>query len=81
MRLSATLDARKVNDEDVAFPAGIEASWKNILSARIGYPFGEPEAWLDYGVGLHWSRYGFDYAYQGNGTTSGAYFWALSIRY
>jgi hypothetical protein len=80
-RVSAALDARKVNDENIAFPAGLEASWRNILSVRLGYPFAASNASADYGLGLRWSRYGFDYVYQGNTVTGGAYFWALSIRY
>lgn len=42
VRVSATLDARKVNDEDFTFPVGIEANWRNILSLRLGYPISIP---------------------------------------
>ena len=52
-----------------------------MLSARVGYPFTEPEASPSLGVGLHWSRYGFDYEYQGNAVISGAHFWTLTIGY
>jgi hypothetical protein len=79
--VSVAVDARKRNDEPAAFPAGLEARWQNILSARMGYPFGEPEASPSFGLGLRWSRYGFDYEYQSNAVLAGAHFWALSIRY
>ena len=80
-RLSLAVDARKRNDEKLAIPVGVEACWQNLLSVRAGYPFQEPEASPAFGLGLHWSRYGFDYEYQGNAELSGAHFWALEVSY
>ena len=79
--MSVALDARKRNDEDIAFPMGVEACWQNILSVRVGYPIAQQEASPTFGVGLNWSRYGFEYAYQGNAVTSTTQMWALEIRY
>ena len=80
-KISVAVDARKRNDEKFAVPVGVEACWQNILSVRAGYPISEPEASPTFGVGLHWLRYGFDYAYQGNAVLSGTHFWALEINY
>jgi len=56
-------------------------TWQKILSARVGYPLLDDNAALSMGFGLQWSRYGFEYAYQGNAVISGNHIWALEIRY
>jgi hypothetical protein len=79
--VSLAVDARTRNDEQLAFPAGVEASWKRTLWARLGYPFAEPEPALSAGLGLRWSRFGFHYAYQGHAVLSGGHYWSLEVRY
>ena len=94
LQVSAALDAFKPNDDNLSFPAGVEACWQNTLSLRLGYPLGKPkgEAPTTLGVGLQWSRYGFEYSYQGNTVftdllglptylLSPTHIWALEIRY
>ncbi len=81
IRASVALDARTRNDEQIAFPAGLEASWKDLLWVRAGWPFAEPEPALSLGLGLRWSRFGFDYAYQGHAVMAGGHTWALEVRY
>jgi hypothetical protein len=80
-KLSVALDARTRNDEQLSFPAGVEASWKETLWLRVGYPFAEPEPSPSLGLGLRWSRFGFHYAYQGHAVLSGGHFWSLELRY
>ncbi len=80
-RMAVAVDARKRNDEETVFPVGLEGTWADAISARVGYPFGEPEASPAFGVGLRWSHFGFDYEYQGNTVLTGAHFWALSVKY
>jgi len=43
-RASLALDARTRNDEQLCFPAGIEAAWKETLMLSFGFPFGVAEA-------------------------------------
>ncbi len=81
LRVSLAADARTRNDEEIAFPAGVEVSWNDVLWLRAGYPFAEPTAAFSAGMGLRWSRFGFNYAYQGNAVLTGGQFWALEIRY
>ena len=80
-RASLALDARTRNDEQLCFPAGIEAAWKETLMLRIGFPFGEPEPSVSGGLGLRWSRFGFNYAYQGHAVMVPGHYWNLEIRY
>jgi len=81
LQVSVTADVRKRNDESVALPVGVEACWQNILSVRLGYPVAEQNAAPTFGLGLQWSRFGFEYAYQGNAEISATQLWALEIRY
>ena len=81
LQVSAVLDAKKPNDEKLVFPTGVEVCWQKILSARLGYPLADDNAALSFGFGLQWSRYGFEYAYQGNAVISPTHIWALEIRY
>jgi hypothetical protein len=78
---SLALDARTRNDEEMAWPMGIEISWRNMLTGRLGFPMGEKEPALAGGLGIHWSRFQFQYAYQGHATLGAGQFWTLDIAY
>jgi hypothetical protein len=78
---SVEADARTRNDERMVWPVGAEISWKNTLFARAGFPFGEQEPGVSAGLGLRWSMFQFQYAYQGHETLSPAHYWSLDIRY
>ncbi len=80
MRVAAALDARKVNDEDLVFPAGAELMVMDALFIRAGYPFGDSDNGLGLGFGLKWTRFGFNYAYKGHSELSGGHSWTLEIR-
>jgi hypothetical protein len=41
----------------------------------------EPEPGLAAGLGLAWSLFRFQYAYQGHETLGPGHYWALEIRY
>ena len=77
----AALDARTRNDEKLVWPMGLEVVWKRTLYARAGYPLGEQEPGLATGLGLRWSMFQFQYAYQGHATLSPAHYWSLDVRY
>ncbi len=78
---AVAVDARTRNDERMVFPAGLELSWKKAVFARVGFPFGEQEPGLAAGLGLRWSRFEFQYAYQMHATLSPGHFWSLDIAY
>jgi hypothetical protein len=86
VRVAGALDARKVNDEDLVFPAGLEVGLgefgpkDNALFIRAGYPLGDRDNGLSLGFGLQWSRFGFNYAYKGHSALSGGHGWTLEIR-
>ena len=80
MRVAAAMDVRKVNDEDLVFPAGAELMVMDALFIRAGYPFGDPDNGIGLGFGLKWSRFGFNYAYKGHSALSGGHGWTLEIR-
>lgn len=75
------VDARTRNDEKLAWPMGAEVSWQKILFARVGFPVGEQEPGLAAGLGLRWSPFQFQYAYQGHANLSPGHYWSLDIRY
>ena len=75
------VDARTRNDEKIAWPFGVELGWRHFISARIGFPLGEQEPALAAGLGLRWSRFEFQYAYQGHATLGPGHFWTLDIAY
>lgn len=75
------VDARTRNDEELVWPMGAEVSWRQTLTARIGYPVGEQEPALSAGLGLRWSNFQFQYAYQGHATLGPGHFWTLDIAY
>jgi hypothetical protein len=79
-RLSVALDARKVDQEDLVYPLGAEYMMMDALFLRAGYPIGDPDNGAAVGVGLRWSRFGFQYAYKGHSTLSGGHGWTLEIR-
>lgn len=81
LQVAVAADIRKPNDENLSVPVGVELTWQEILSARVGYPLLDDNAALSMGFGLQWSRYGFEYAYQGSAVISGSHLWALEIRY
>lgn len=74
-------DARARNDEDAAFPAGAEVTWRDMLTVRAGFPFGEPEPGFSAGVGLHWSLFRFAYAFQSHAELGPGHFWSLDLSY
>lgn len=78
-RLAA--DLRRRNDERFTFPLGLEVSWQNILFARAGFPVAEQEPGIAAGVGLQWSRFRFEYAFQGHETLSPGHYLALGLSY
>ena len=78
---AAEVDARTRNDEQMVWPMGLEVAWKNTLFARAGFPFGEQEPGIAAGLGLRWSLFQFQYAYQSHETLSPAHYWSLDIRY
>ncbi|MCD6024540.1 MAG: hypothetical protein K0Q91_1456 [Fibrobacteria bacterium] len=80
MRVAAAVDARKVNDEEIVFPVGVEMMFLDALFARAGYPVGDPDNGFGLGIGLKWSRFSFHYAYKGHSQLSGGHGWTLEIR-
>jgi hypothetical protein len=80
MRAAVALDVRKVNDEGVVFPAGMELMLKDALYIRAGYPIGDPDNGIGLGFGLKWSRFGFNYAYNSHAQLSGSHSWTLEVR-
>ncbi len=78
---SVAADARTRNDEKLAWPMGAEVSWHHMITARAGFPVGEQEPALAAGLGLCWSRFQFQYAYQGHATLGPGHFWTLDIAY
>ncbi len=74
-------DARTRNDEKMAWPLGLEVGWRHTVFARAGFPLGEQEPGLAAGIGLRWSLFQFQYAYQSHETLSPAHYWSLDIRY
>jgi hypothetical protein len=74
-------DARTRNDERLVWPLGLEMAWKQTLFVRGGFPLGEQEPALAAGLGLRWSYFQFQYAFQGHETLGPAHYWALDIRY
>jgi hypothetical protein len=78
---AVAVDARTRNDEEMAWPVGAEISWRNILTARAGFPIGEQEPGIAAGLGLRWSRFQFQYAFQGHATLGPGHFWTLDIAY
>ncbi|MDB5102642.1 MAG: hypothetical protein JWP91_331 [Fibrobacteres bacterium] len=81
LEASAAVDARTRNDEEMVWPVGLEVSWKRVLTARAGFPIGEQEPGLTAGLGLQWSMFRFQYAFQGHATLSPAHYWSLEIAY
>lgn len=80
-KASVAADARARNDEDAAFPAGVEIGWRDMLIARAGFPFGEPEPGFSAGIGLHWSLFRLEYAFQSHATLGPGHYWALDLAY
>lgn len=78
---AVAVDLRARNDEDRAWPMGAELSWRNMIIARVGFPVGEQEPAVAAGLGLRWSRFQFQYAYQGHATLGPGHFWTLDIAY
>ena len=78
---SLAADARSRNDEQLAWPMGAELIWRNAIIARVGFPLGEQEPGIAAGLGLHWSRFQFQYAYQSHATLGPGHFWTLDIAY
>jgi len=81
LRASLAVDARTRNDEKLCWPLGAELSWNDALYVRGGYPVAEQEPALAAGLGLRWSMFSFDYAYQGHETLGAGHFFSLGLRY
>jgi hypothetical protein len=80
-KAAVAADARARNDEDAAFPAGAEVTWRDMITVRAGFPFGEPEPGFSAGVGLHWSIFRFAYAFQSHAALGPGHFWSLDLAY
>ncbi len=78
---AVAVDVRARNDEDRVWPMGAELSWKNLVTARVGFPVGEQEPAIAAGLAVRWSRFQFQYAYQGHATLGPGHFWTLDIAY
>jgi hypothetical protein len=78
---AVAVDARTRNDEELNWPAGAEVSWRNLLFARAGFPFGAQEPGFHGGLGLRWSLFDFQYAYEGHANLSPGHFWELTVHY
>ena len=93
-QVAVALDARVRNDEDLAWPMGAEISWQDMIFLQVGYPLGETErgwdaaregGWdgalrgLSAGLGLEWSAFRVNYAFQGHGNLSPGHFFSLGI--
>jgi hypothetical protein len=80
-KAAVAADARARNDEDAAFPAGAEVTWRDLISVRAGYPFGEPDPGFSAGLGLHWSLFRFAYAFQSHAVLGPGHYWTLDLAY
>lgn len=80
-KAAVAADARARNDEDAAYPAGAEVSWRDLISVRAGFPFGESQGGFSAGIGLHWSLFRLAYAYQSHAELGPAHFWSLDLAY
>lgn len=78
-KVAVAADARARNDEDLVWPLGAEVTWLSMLTARVGFPLGEMEPGISAGLGLNWSRFQFDYAFQSHSTLGPGHFWSLGI--
>ena len=78
-QVSLAADARARNDEDLAWPMGLEVGWRQMLFARAGFPVGEQEPGLAAGLGLRWSLFQFSYAFQSHATLGPGHFWSLDL--
>ncbi len=80
-KAALALDARTRNDEKMAWPMGAEITYADLITGRIGYPLLEQEPGIAAGVGIHWSRFQLQYAYQGHETLSAGHFFSLDVAY
>jgi hypothetical protein len=78
---SIALDARTRNDEQIAFPMGAEIAWHKMVIARIGFPVAEQEPGVSAGLGIRWSHYLFQYAFQSHANLGPGHYWTLDIGY
>ena len=76
---SLAADARTRNDEQLAWPLGVEVGWRKTVFARAGFPLGEQEPGFAAGLGLRWSLFAFNYAFQSHSTLGPGHFWALDL--
>lgn len=81
LRGSLAVDARTRNDEKLCWPMGAEVSWRDMIVVRGGFPAAEPEPGPALGVGLQWSAFRFQYAFQAHETLGPGHFWALEVKY
>jgi hypothetical protein len=81
LRAAVAVDARTRNDEKLCWPVGAEIAWNETIFVRGGFPVAEPEPGLAAGLGLAWSWFRFQYAFQGHETLGPGHFWALELRY
>jgi len=79
-RASLAADVRKVADEDVVLPIGVEYQFMEALFIRAGVPVADPDNSFGLGFGLQWSRFAFNYAYRHHTTLSGGHGWTLEVR-
>lgn len=81
LKAALAADVRTRNDEKMCFPVGLELSWQDMLFVRGGFPVAEQEPGLAAGLGLAWSLFRFQYAFQGHETLGPGHYWSLEIRY
>ncbi len=81
LSLEIELDARTRNDEKMVLPAGLSIKWQNLITGRMGYVLLAEEVGIQLGLGINWSFFRFDYAYQHHSVLSAAHFWSLGIEY
>jgi hypothetical protein len=79
--VTAVLDARTRNDEKMNLPSGLEFGWQDVLFLRTGYAFMEPETAQQFGAGVKWRPFVFDYAYKRHKTLGPGHNIALGIRF
>jgi hypothetical protein len=75
------VDARTRNDETLTFPLGFEGSWREMVSLRAGYSMAAKEAGLTAGLGLAWSHFKVQYAFEGHAELDAGHYLSLEIAY
>jgi hypothetical protein len=75
------VDARTRNDETLAWPLGVELEWHDMVALRGGYAVAAKEAGISAGLGVTWSLFQVQYAYEGHATLDAGHYLSLEIAY